>query len=108
MRACDPRKATLAQPLRCAGSFLALFANHMNTFEMFIKGPMLHITRGVARVTAQKEPWVSKLLLVMLSVLSMLINAMIIEEPSRSISKSLSRNKMLPRLEFRRLVPCAT
>ena len=108
MRACDPRKATLAQPLRCVGSFVAMFANHMITFAISIKGPMLHVTRGVARVTAQKEPLFSKLLLVMLSVLVMLVDAMVIEEPSRSISKSLRRDEMLERREFRLLVPCAT
>ena len=69
---------------------------------------MLHIARGVARVTAQKEPLVSKMLLVVMSVLVMLIDVVVIEEPSRSISKCLGGNKMLPRREFRRLVLCAT
>ena len=62
---------------------MAVLTNDMKTLTISIEGPMLHITRGVARVTAQKEPLFGKKLLMMLTVLQFLsmFIFMLVKEP---------------------------
>ena len=91
---------------------MAVLASNMSAFVMSIKGPMPHVTCGLAQVTAQKEPLVRKLL-GMLVALLLLVHAIItargaLNKPGSCLGHSLRSGKVLPGQKSRRLVQSTT
>ena len=52
----DPWLAARTQPFSSRGPFFAKITDNMTTLDISIEGSLLHVSRGLARKTAQKEP----------------------------------------------------